>query len=73
MIPTSQASESPATLAASAHVRAFETELVVLGPFGLVAENVVSFLDFLETRFGLFVAGIAIGMKLARQASIGFF
>src|SRR5436309_1402362 len=36
-----------------------EPELIVLRAFVLVAENVVGFLHFLETRFRLLVAGIA--------------
>ena len=61
-----------AGLSAAAHVlRAGEAELIVLAAFLLVAENVVGVLDFLELRLGLFVAGIAVGMKLPRESAMG--
>ena len=59
---------SPAT---EAWTRTRKAEAVVLGPLGLVAENVVSFLDFLELDLSLLVAGIAVGVKLPRELAVG--
>src|SRR5262249_57143974 len=50
--------------------RADEAEAVVLIAFGLVAEDVVGFLDFLEPRLGLLVAGIAVGMVQGSPGSL---
>ena len=54
----------------AAELRAGETELVVLSALGLVAEQVIGFLHFLELRLGLFVAGIAVGMMLPGESAI---
>jgi len=47
-------------------------ETVVLGaPLGL-GEDLVGFVEFLESLLGFLVAGVAIRMKLNREASVGF-
>src|ERR1700726_2033734 len=52
----------PARTMARSHLWAFETELIVLRSFGLVTDDVVGVLDFLEADFGLLVAGVAVRM-----------
>ena len=47
-------------------------KFVVLAPFLGVAQDLVRLVDFLEARFGGLVAGIQIGMILARQPPISF-
>src|SRR5208282_1811740 len=49
------------------------TEAVVLrAPLG-IGKYLVSLVEFLESLFGFFVAGIAIGMKLNGETTVGFF
>src|SRR5579862_8356201 len=59
--------------AASCGSRPGTPNAVVLLAFFFVAEDVVGVLNLLEARFGLLVAGIAIGMMLARQFAIRLF
>ncbi len=47
--------------------------LIVDGPLVGVSQNLAGFLGFLEALFGFFVIGIAVGVKLHRQASIRLF
>ena len=49
-----------------------EAELVVDFAFLLVAQDVVGFGDFLELLFGLFVAGIDVGMVFTRELAKRF-
>ena len=44
--------------------------LVVDLPFLRVAQDVISFLNFLEAIFGGLVAGIQVGMIFSRQPAI---
>ena len=48
-----------------------ETVLVVHLALARLAEHVVSFLDVLEAIFRRFVAGVQIGVVLARQFTVG--
>ena len=48
-----------------------EAELVVHLPLLGVAEDVVGFLNVLEALLGGFVAGVEVGMVLARQLAVG--
>ena len=45
-------------------------EAVVVGATFIVAERFVGLGDFLEPRFGLVVAGIAVGMQLASELAV---
>ena len=48
-----------------------ETELVVRLPLLRIRQNVVRFLDLLEFFFRGFIAGIQVGVILARQLPVG--
>jgi hypothetical protein len=48
-------------------------EAVVLATLLRIRENLVSFVNFLEFLFGLFIARITIGMRLNSQAPVSFF
>ncbi len=49
------------------------TETVILrAPLG-IGKDLVSLVEFLESLFGFFVAGIAIRMKLNGETTVGFF
>ena len=48
-----------------------EAKLIVMAAFFLVAEHVVGFLHFLETRLGLLVARIAVRVILPGQLAVG--
>ena len=37
-----------------------------------IRKYLVGFVEFLEALLGVFVAGIAVGMKLNREAAVGF-
>src|SRR5262249_18266919 len=50
--------------------RAGEAELIVLRAAFLVTQHVVGFLHFLEARFRLLVAGVAVGVILARELAV---
>src|SRR5262249_47659974 len=63
--------ERAAGAAAEGTILACEAEAIVLGAFFLVAEDVVSPLDFLEVLLGLLVAGVAVGVVFARQLAVG--
>ena len=65
-----EAAESSRTALRSLERGVPET-IVLRAPLG-VGENLVGFVEFLETFLGVFVAGIAIGMKLNRESAVGF-
>src|SRR5262249_38829257 len=69
---TAAPAKSRPARSAHAAVRADLAKAVELGALGLVAEHVVGVLYFFEPRFGLLVAGIAIGVILAGKLAIGF-
>ena len=46
-------------------------EAVIGGALLIVLQDVIGFVDFLELRFGLLVARIAVGVKLHGQLAIG--
>src|SRR5262249_13478636 len=46
-------------------------EAVILGPLGLVHQDVVGVLNLFELVFGILIAGIAVGMVLPRELAIG--
>ena len=66
--------EVEATEPARTALRSLEgrvTEAIVLrAPLG-IGQNLVGLVEFLESLLGFFVAGIAIGMKLDREAAVG--
>ena len=47
-------------------------EAIVLRAPLRIGENLVGLVEFLEAFLGVFVAGIAIGMRLDGEAAIGF-
>ena len=47
-------------------------EAVILRAPLRIGENLVGLVEFLEAFLGVFVAGIAIGMKLNRETAVGF-
>jgi len=49
------------------------TEAIILRAAFRIGEDLVGLVDFLETLFGFFVAGIAIGMELDCEAAVGLF
>ena len=55
----------------AAGARRFEAELIVHLAFLCVREDVVSFLHLLELLFRGFVAGVQVGMILARKFPVG--
>ena len=48
------------------------TVAVILRATFRVGQHLVGFVEFLEALLGLLVAGIAVGMKLDREAAVGF-
>src|SRR5438270_7573076 len=51
-------------------LRAGMAEGVVALPLRLVAQNLIGFIDLFEARFRLWIAWIAVGMKLQRQFAV---
>ena len=60
----------PASRTTGRNVIGIKSVLIVDLPLLRIAQNVVGFLNFLEALFGRFVAGIQVGMILARQPAI---
>ena len=65
--------ETAAAAAAHARVKGSVSELIVLCPLLRIAQNGISFVDFLKSRLRLLVAGIRIRMILLREHPICLF
>ena len=51
--------------------RGMPEAVILRAPFR-IGENLVGLVEFLEALLGIFVAGIAIGMKLNRETAVSF-
>src|SRR3989440_1038026 len=66
------AAEPRATEVKTGHaLRAGVAQAVIALPLGLVAQDLVGLVDFLEAGFRLGIVGIAVGVKLERELAIG--
>jgi len=48
-------------------------ELVILSALFRITQNLVSFIDLFKLLFGLFVAGVRVGMIFLRKLTVAFF
>ena len=65
--------ESATTAETAPALQSFKTELVILLALLWVVQNIVSLSRFLEFLFGVFVAGVTVGVVLDGYLAIGFF
>ena len=64
---------SAACTAAEVRVNACMAELVITGALIFIGQHFIGFVDFLELRLGLFIAGVQVGMVFFGQLTVGLF